>query len=127
MNTLLFIALLVLIILILTMEHQDWNAVALNTKKNVKFESSSNPKPKPKPIIPKQLVTSEPLGKLIAQSRLTLNKDQKQFAALLGVSQQILSRWESNKELPNNAQIALIEKTTKVKLPRCKKIVISAE
>lgn len=123
MNTLLFIALLVLIIL--TMEHQDWNAVALNTKKSVKFESSSNPKPKP--IIPKQLVTSEPLGKLIAQARLTLNKDQKQFAALLGVSQQMLSRWESNKELPNNAQIALIEKITKVKLPRCKKIVISAE
>ena len=125
MNTLLFIALLVLIILILTMEHQDWNAVALNTKKSVKFESSSNPKPKL--IVPKQLVTSEPLGKLIAQARLTLNKDQKQFAALLGVSQQMLSRWESNKELPNNAQIALIEKTTKVKLPRCKKIVISAE
>ncbi len=127
MNTLLFIALLVLIILILilTMEHQDWNAVALNTKKSVKFESSSNPKPKL--IVPKQLVTSEPLGKLIAQSRLTLNKDQKQFAALLGVSQQMLSRWESNKELPNNAQIALIEKTTKVKLPRCKKVVISAE
>jgi len=107
------------------MEHQDWNAVALNTKKSVKFESSSNPKPKL--IVPKQLVTSEPLGKLIAQARLTLNKDQKQFAALLGVSQQMLSRWESNKELPNNAQIALIEKTTKVKLPRCKKIVISAE
>jgi DNA-binding transcriptional regulator YiaG len=107
------------------MEHQDWNAVALNTKKSVKFESSSNPKPKL--IVPKQLVTSEPLGKLIAQSRLTLNKDQKQFAALLGVSQQMLSRWESNKELPNNAQIALIEKITKVKLPRCKKIVISAE
>ena len=125
MNTLLFIALLVLIILILTMEHQDWNAVALNTKKSVKFESSSNPKPKL--IVPKQLVTSEPLGKLIAQARLTLNKDQKQFAALLGVSQQMLSRWESNKELPNNAQIALIEKTTKVKLPRCKKVVISAE
>lgn len=123
MNTLLFIALLVLIIL--TMEHQDWNAVALNTKKSVKFESSSNPKPKL--IVPKQLVTSEPLGKLIAQARLTLNKDQKQFAALLGVSQQMLSRWESNKELPNNAQIALIEKITKVKLPRCKKIVISAE
>lgn len=123
MNTLLFIALLVLIIL--TMEHQDWNAVALNTKKSVKFESSSNPKPKL--IVPKQLVTSEPLGKLIAQARLTLNKDQKQFAALLGVSQQMLSRWESNKELPNNAQIALIEKTTKVKLPRCKKVVISAE
>jgi len=107
------------------MEHQDWNAVALNPKKNVKCDNTSNPKPKP--IIVKQLVSSEPIGKLIAQSRLTLNKDQKQFAALLGVSQQMLSRWECNKELPTNAQIALIEKITKVKLPRCKKMVVSEE
>jgi hypothetical protein len=39
----------------------------------------------------------------------------------------MLSRWECNKELPNNAQIALIEKITKVKLPRCKKVVVSEE
>ena len=107
------------------MEHQDWNTVALNAKKSVKFETSIPLKPKL--IIVKQLVSNEPIGKLIAQSRLTLNKDQKQFAALLGVSQQMLSRWESNKELPNNAQIALIEKTTKVKLPRCKKVQVSEE
>jgi len=107
------------------MEHQDWSAVTLNAKKSVKIESSIQPKPKP--IVAKQLVSVEPIGKLIAQSRLTLNKDQKQFAALLGVSQQMLSRWESNKELPNNAQIALIEKITKVKLPRCKKMVVSEE
>jgi len=107
------------------MEHQDWNTVALNAKKSVKSETSIPLKPKP--IIVKQLVSNEPIGKLIAQSRLTLNKDQKQFAALLGVSQQMLSRWESNKELPNNAQIALIEKITKVKLPRCKKVQVSEE
>jgi DNA-binding transcriptional regulator YiaG len=104
------------------MEHQDWKAVTLTAKKSVKFENN---------VIPiartKQLVMHEPLGKLIAQSRLTLNSDQKQFAALLGVSTQMLSRWECNKELPNNAQIALIEKITKVKLPRCKKVVVSEE
>ena len=105
------------------MEHQDWNAIALNTKKKVKDDNTI----RPKPIQPKQLVINEPLGKLIAQSRLTLNKDQKQFATLLGVSQQMLSRWESNKDLPNNAQIALIEKTTKVKLPRCKKVAVVEE
>ena len=104
------------------MEHQDWKAVTLTAKKNVKFESTVIPIPKTK-----QLVMHEPLGKLIAQSRLTLNSDQKQFAALLGVSTQMLSRWECNKELPNNAQIALIEKITKVKLPRCKKVVVSEE
>jgi DNA-binding transcriptional regulator YiaG len=105
------------------MEHQDWKAVTLNAKKSVKFESTVSHKTAPT----KQLVMHEPLGKLIAQSRLTLNNDQKRFAALLGVSTQMLSRWESNKELPNNAQIALIEKTTKVKLPRCKKVVVSEE
>ena len=102
------------------MEHQDWNVVSLNTKKGVK----PNKHIQSKPSLAKQLVINEPLGKLIAQSRLTLNKDQKCFATLLGVSQQMLSRWESNKELPTNAQIALIEKITKVKLPRCKKVVV---
>jgi DNA-binding transcriptional regulator YiaG len=105
------------------MEHQDWKAVTLTAKKSVKFENTVTPKTAPT----KQLVMHEPLGKLIAQSRLTLNSDQKRFAALLGVSTQMLSRWESNKELPNNAQIALIEKTTKVKLPRCKKVVVNEE
>jgi DNA-binding transcriptional regulator YiaG len=104
------------------MEHQDWKAVTLTAKKSVKFENNVIPIPRTK-----QLVMHEPLGKLIAQSRLTLNSDQKQFAALLGVSTQMLSRWECNKELPNNAQIALIEKITKVKLPRCKKVVVSEE
>ena len=107
------------------MEHQDWKNVALNAKKSVKLENTSNSKPSLTKTT--QLVMHEPLGKLIAQARLTLTKDQKGFAALLGVSTQMLSRWESNKELPNNAQIALIEKTTKVKLPRCKKVVVSEE
>lgn len=106
------------------MEHQDWNAVSLNST----IKKAKTVKPiQSKPNVAKQLVTNEPLGKLIAQSRLTLNKDQKCFAALLGVSQQMLSRWESNKELPTNAQIALIEKTTKVKLPRCKKVAVVEE
>jgi len=35
-----------------------------------------------------------------------------------------LARWEANKEAPNNAQIASIEKLTKVKLPRCQKTVM---
>ena len=105
------------------MEHQDWSAVKIGQKKDIKpVKPIQN-----KGTITKQLVSNEPLGKLIAKSRLTLNKDQKCFAALLGVSQQMLSRWESNKELPTNAQIALIEKTTKVKLPRSKKVQVVEE
>lgn len=102
------------------MEHQDWSAVKIGQKKDIKpVKPIQN-----KGTITKQLVSNEPLGKLIAKSRLTLNKDQKSFATLLGVSSQMLARWESNKELPNNAQIALIEKITKVKLPRCQKVVV---
>jgi len=33
-----------------------------------------------------------------------------------------LARWEANKEAPSNAQIATIEKHTRVKLPRCQKV-----
>jgi ribosome-binding protein aMBF1 (putative translation factor) len=41
---------------------------------------------------------------------------------MIGISQLILSRWEANKELPTNSQIALLEKTLKVRLPRCQKV-----
>jgi hypothetical protein len=37
----------------------------------------------------------------------------------------MLARWEANKELPSNTQIASIERITKVKLPRCQKTVVN--
>jgi ribosome-binding protein aMBF1 (putative translation factor) len=66
----------------------------------------------------------EPLGKIIAQARVINGKNQKELACMIGVSQQILSRWEANKDLPTNSQIALLEKTLKVKLPRCQKVYV---
>ena len=102
------------------MEHQDWSAVKLNKKKDIKPAKQIQNKGS----ACSQLTASEPIGKLIAQSRMTQNMNQKQFALNIGISQQILSRWEANKELPNNSQIALIEKITKVKLPRCQKVVV---
>jgi DNA-binding transcriptional regulator YiaG len=104
-------------------QHQDWNSVKFtttipsNNAKKVTFKKAINPE---------VIVNDAPkqLGQLISQARLTQLKNQKQFAALIGVSPQMLARWEANKEAPNNAQIANIEKLTKVKLPRCQKTVM---
>ncbi len=105
-------------------QHQDWHSIkftsaipSTNTKK-VAFN---------KQHVPETIVNDVPkqLGQLISQARLTQLKNQKEFAALIGVSPIMLARWEANKEAPNNAQIANIEKLTKVKLPRCQKTVVN--
>ena len=105
------------------MEHQDWNSIKLNAPavKNTTTKShiSVNKVNKVEKIIMK-----EPLGKIIAQARVINGKNQKELASSIGISQQILSRWEANKDLPNNSQIALLEKTLKVKLPRCQKVYV---
>ena len=107
------------------MEHQDWNSIKLNMPAlknkdtNKKPHISANKVNKVEKVIMK-----EPLGKIIAQARVINGKNQKELACMIGVSQQILSRWEANKDLPTNSQIALLEKTLKVKLPRCQKIYV---
>lgn len=110
------------------MEHQDWTIVALkNSNKTKSPQQPPHQQSHPQPQQPQQIikvVMKEPIGKLIAQARMIHGKNQKELAAMIGVSQQFVARWEANKELPNNAQIALIEKTLKVKLPRSQKIYI---
>jgi len=104
-------------------QHQDWNsikftsAISNNNANKVTFKKAS---------VPEVIFMDAPkqLGQLISQARLSQLKNQKQFAALIGVAPQMLARWEANKEAPNNAQIANIEKLTKVKLPRCQKTVV---
>jgi ribosome-binding protein aMBF1 (putative translation factor) len=71
-----------------------------------------------------KMIVKEPLGKIIAQARVINGKNQKELASSIGISQLILSRWEANKELPTNSQIALLEKTLKVRLPRCQKVYV---
>ena len=121
------------------MEHQDFNTVTFNTKseKAKKLETTENKKK----ISQKQVTTNDneiikvksdkKLGQLLSQSRLTLGfKTQADFIKELNqktnmnVSPQIYSKWESNKEVPTNEQIAKMEKVLKVKLPRNKKIKI---
>ncbi len=106
------------------MEHQDWKSITFNSvsenkkskqAKKIQSNKTSN-------LEEVKLEQEKNLGQLIAQARNTKNLNQKQLASQIGVSSQILSRWESNKEVLTNAQIASIEKITGVKLPRNKKV-----
>ena len=107
------------------MEHQDYNTVIL-TKKHEHVPKSSN-----KEISQRQqnedikLEVPKKLGQLISQGRILKNKNQKEFSLELGISQQILSRWESGKENPTNSDISKIEKVLGVKLPRLTKTKIN--
>jgi len=112
------------------MEHQDWNTITFNNNSDKKKREDAKKIHSNKTANPEEvkLEQQKNLGQLIAQARNGKKLNQKQLAAQLGVSSQILSRWESNKEVLTNAQIASIEKVTGVKLPRNKKIkVINAD
>ena len=106
------------------MSHQDWNTITFNNISNqIKKENSkkinSNKTSNPEKT---HLEPPKDLGKLISQARTANNKNQKQLSNEIGISQQILARWESNREFPNNAEIAKLEKFLKTKLPRCRRV-----
>ena len=107
------------------MEHQDWNSIKLNTPAVKNKDTIKKPHIATNKIDKvEKIIMKEPLGKIIAQARVINGKNQKELASMIGISQQILSRWEANKDLPTNSQIALLEKTLKVKLPRCQKVYV---
>lgn len=103
------------------MDHQNWDQVVLNKAPSVATD-------KTKHILQKEpdenVVLQAPpkLGHLISKARVVKDLKQKEFAAQIGISQQVLSRWETNKEIPSNADIAKMERTFGITLPRVKKI-----
>ena len=109
------------------MEHQDWNNITFNTK--TEREKINKSKEQTKEISNKQfnpettkLEAPSNLGQTISQARLAKGLNQGALAKQSGISKQIISKWESNKETPDNSQIAKLEKLLGVKLPRCKKV-----
>ena len=40
----------------------------------------------------------------------------------MGIAVTIITRWETNKEIPSNGELAKIEKNLGIKLPRVKKV-----
>ena len=106
------------------MEHQDWKTTTFNTISNNAKNELYKKKHSTKTSNPEhfKLEQSKNLGQLISTARVVKNITQKELANKIGVSVQILNRWESNKEILTNANIANIEKILGVKLPRNKKI-----
>lgn len=107
------------------MSHQDWNVITFNTpslnkkkeeNKKIHSNKTNNDPEKFRYEAPKQL------GQLLMKARTSKNLTQKDIATQLGISPNIYNKWESNKELPTNAQIASIEKKLNIKLPRNKKV-----
>jgi len=112
------------------MDCQDWKPVTFNTvSNNQKKEAAKKIHSKKTNDDPEKVKMEPPkqLGQLIACARTSKNLNQKQLAGQLGISQQILSRWESNREVPSNQEIAKIDKILGVKLPRCKKVAIEKD
>ena len=121
------------------MEHQDFKTITFNTKE--KKAVDQNKKEVQKRISQKQVSSNDnevvkvqadkKLGQLLSQARLAKGfKTQGDFIkelnqkTNLNISVQIYGKWESNKEIPTNEQIAKMEKLLGVKLPRNKKVKI---
>ena len=109
------------------MEHQDWNSITFNTVSNNKKMEEKKKLMSNKINNNHDNVTHEPskqLGQIISKARTSKNKTQKELAQSLGISSQLLGRWENNKEIPTNLQLATIEKQLGVKIPRNKKVLV---
>ena len=121
------------------MEHQDFKPVVFSQKE--KKAVDQNKKEVQKRISQKQVSSNDnevvkvqadkKLGQLLSQARLAKGfKTQGDFIkelnqkTNLNISPQIYGKWESNKEIPTNEQIAKMEKVLTTKLPRNKKIKI---
>ena len=114
------------------MEHQDWNAVTFNNseykqKLLANKERSNSVSRKQFNSETTKLEAPKNLGQLIAQARTAKGVNQENLAKQSGIAKQVLNKWETNKETPNNSEIAKLEKILGVKLPRCKKTKISED
>jgi ribosome-binding protein aMBF1 (putative translation factor) len=107
-------------IIISIMEHQDWNPVTFNNKllnaKKSEFNKKLSQKSSSQDV---KIEVPSNLGKLIEQARG--GKTRQLLANELGVAVTLLTRWETGKDIPTNADIAKIERRLGVKLPRTKK------
>ena len=118
------------------MDHQNFKTIVFNSKE--KKDINKLQKDTLKKISQKQVSTNDneiikiipnkKLGQLLSQGRLAKNfKTQNDFVkelnqkTNLNISIQVYNKWESNKEVPTNEQIAKIEKILMIKLPRNRK------
>ena len=101
------------------MDYQDWTPVVLSNKSKVINKTVINSQKLDQDI---KIEVPKNLYQLISQGRTTKSLTQKQLSTQLGIAVQVLSRWETGKEVPSNGDISKIERVLCVKLPRTKKI-----
>ncbi len=109
------------------MEHQDWNNITLNNphrQQKIEHTKEIQKKVSNRQFNPETTKLEPPknLGKEIAQARTSKGINQDTLAIQSGISKQLINKWEANKEVPSNAEIAKLEKCLGIKLPRCKKV-----
>lgn len=115
---------------------QDWNTIVFNSKENK--QKKEKDKEIEKRVSQKvlnsedvKIVADKKLGQILSQARIAkgINKQSDFVIELnkvgLNISVQIYSKWESNKEIPTNEQIAKMEKVLSIKLPRNKKVKVN--
>ena len=103
------------------MEHQDWKPIVLNKPRSPPKQQAPNPKKEKEPT-ETRLEPPKRLGHQIMQARNAKKITQKQLAAQIGETHLVVNKWEIEKEIPTNAQLAKIERELGVKLPRVKKV-----
>ena len=105
------------------MQHQDWNNITFTPKKDqIEKKNKDKSISQKESNIEFEFKAPPTLSKTIIQARNTKCLKQTELSKLLGVSNLILQRWESNKEYPTNKQIANLEKILGTKLPRLLKV-----
>lgn len=115
---------------------QDWNIIVFNSKENK--QKKEKDKEIEKRVSQKvvnsedvKIVADKKLGQILSQARIAkgINKQSDFVIELnkvgLNISVQIYSKWESNKEIPTNEQIAKMERVLSIKLPRNKKVKVN--
>ena len=111
--------------------YQDWKPIVFNNvskeakaKQQIANAQKTSQKPKKFNMV---LKPPNDLGKQIAAARCSKNLTRVQLANQLQIAQQVLAKWEAQQEIPNNQQIAKIEKIVGVKLGRCIKIEVDPD
>ena len=117
------------------MDHQDFTPIILNSKSSKKNQIIKKEKDKKVSQLQNniddiKIEADKKLGQILSQARIAkgFNKQSDFVNELnkirLNISIQIYNKWESNKEVPTNEQIAKMEKLLGIQLPRNKKIKI---
>ena len=101
------------------MDHQDWAEVQLKKTHTKQAKQGVSQRAENTDV---KLVPSKDLKKAMMQARVDKKLTQQDLARNMNIPLSTIKNWESGKIVPNNKQIANLERKLGTKLPRCKKL-----